>query len=170
MGIMMVSLFNFGSDSTPKRRTPCTKAVTEAVWLKYSGHNVRGKCYVCGRDIDYLNFEVGHNRSHKAGGKWNVNNLRPVCRTCNRSMGARTTIESFKKKHFTVKSKTSTEEKTPTKKITRKKTSTTKPTKRKTTKRKSKSKTSTKKTTKRKKTSTKKKTKSIRRKSFRGFV
>jgi len=44
-------------------------------------------------------FEVGHNKPFAKGGEWNINNLRPICRTCNRSMRTMT-IEEFKKKFF----------------------------------------------------------------------
>jgi len=89
----------FGEDSTPKKRRSCPKAVKEAHWRKYIGNKLKGKCYVCGKPITFFDFEVGHNRAFVKGGSWNINNLRPICRTCNRSMGTMT-IEAFKKKYF----------------------------------------------------------------------
>lgn len=83
----------------PKRRMACPKAVKESVWLKYFGHKMTGECYVCKRPISFMNFEVGHNKPFAKGGKWNINNLRAICRTCNRSMGTMT-IEAFKKNYF----------------------------------------------------------------------
>ena len=104
------------------KRTSCPQSVKETLWRKYFGNTLTGECYVCGKPIDYTSFEVGHNKPHIKGGKWNVNNLRPLCRSCNRSMGTMT-VETFKKKHF---SKKSTSEKkkpktTPKKKKTTKK-------------------------------------------------
>ena len=61
-----------------------------------------GKCYVCQKPILFTDFEVGHNKPFSKGGTWNINNLRPICRTCNRSMGSMT-IEAFKIKYFTKK-------------------------------------------------------------------
>jgi 5-methylcytosine-specific restriction endonuclease McrA len=58
-----------------------------------------GKCYVCERPISFTTFEVGHNRPFAKGSKWNINNLRPICGVCNRSMGTMT-IEAFKKRYF----------------------------------------------------------------------
>jgi 5-methylcytosine-specific restriction endonuclease McrA len=89
------------STSAPKssQRKPCPKAVKDAVWLKYFGYEMIGKCYVCGKPISYMDFEVGHNKPFTKGGEWNINNLRPICRTCNRSMGTMT-IEAFKRKYF----------------------------------------------------------------------
>jgi 5-methylcytosine-specific restriction endonuclease McrA len=92
----------YGVKSTPKKRTSCPKAVKETVWRKYFGNKMSGKCYVCKKPILFTDFEVGHNKSFSKGGTWNVNNLRPICRTCNRSMGTMS-IEAFKRKHFSIK-------------------------------------------------------------------
>jgi 5-methylcytosine-specific restriction endonuclease McrA len=85
-----------------KRRKSCPKAVKQSVWLKYFGEKMIGKCYVCKRSISYMNFEVGHNKPVAKGGKSKINNVRPICRTCNRSMGT-IAIEDFKKKYFSKK-------------------------------------------------------------------
>ena len=82
-----------------KRRKKAPKSVKESVWLKYNKNRMTGKCYVCGRTVHYMSFELGHNKAHAGGGKWNINNLRPICRTCNRSMGTMS-IETYKKKYF----------------------------------------------------------------------
>jgi hypothetical protein len=95
------------SEEKPKR-TPCPKAVKEAVWKIYFGNNMIGKCYVCGAEITFTNFELGHNKPHTKGGKWVVENLRPLCRTCNRSIGDKMTVEAFKKKYFSSKPKSVT--------------------------------------------------------------
>jgi len=93
----------YGKKSTPKKRKSCPKTVKEMVWAKYCGINkMIGKCYVCNRPIHFTSFEVGHNKAFTKGGKWNINNLRPICRTCNRSMGTMS-IEAFKRKHFSIK-------------------------------------------------------------------
>lgn len=83
-----------------KKRSSCPKTVKETVWRKYFRNEMSGKCYVCGKAINFTDFEVGHNKPFTKGGKWNINNLRPICRTCNRSMGT-TSIEAFKRKYFT---------------------------------------------------------------------
>jgi 5-methylcytosine-specific restriction endonuclease McrA len=88
------------------KRTPCPQAVKEALWRKYFGSNMDGNCYVCKESIKFTNFEPGHNTPASKGGKWSVTNLRPLCRTCNRSMGDKMTVEAFKKKHFVTKPKT----------------------------------------------------------------
>lgn len=93
----------WGTTSTPKKRSSCPKSVKESVWAKYCGINkMIGKCYVCSKPIHFTDFEVGHNKAFAKGGKWNINNLRPICKSCNRSMGTMT-IESFKRKYFSKK-------------------------------------------------------------------
>ena len=84
-------------NSVKRPRTPCPKSVKEALWIKYFKNNINGKCYVCGTPITLFNFEVGHNKPFSKGGEWNINNLRPLCRSCNRSMGTMT-VEKYKKK------------------------------------------------------------------------
>jgi len=39
--------------------------------------------------IQITNFDAGHIESEKRGGTNNINNLKPICRTCNTSMGTR---------------------------------------------------------------------------------
>jgi 5-methylcytosine-specific restriction endonuclease McrA len=85
--------------SMKRKRESCPKAVKEAVWRKYCKDKLTGKCYVCRRPIYFTFFEVGHNKAYSKGGTWNIQNLRPICRTCNRSMGT-TPIETFKRKYF----------------------------------------------------------------------
>jgi 5-methylcytosine-specific restriction endonuclease McrA len=101
-------LFPYPKSNEKPKRTPCPKAVKEAVWKIFFGNSMVGNCYVCGADITFTNFELGHNKPHTKGGKWVVENLRPLCRTCNRSIGDKMTVEAFKKKYFSHKSKPAT--------------------------------------------------------------
>ena len=113
----------WGTTRTSSRRKSCPKAVKEAVWRKYNGNKMNGKCYVCQVKITFTNFEVGHNKPYSKGGEWTVANLRPICRSCNRSMGTMT-IEAFKRKYFSSpKKKRSSASKTVKKKKTKRKSS-----------------------------------------------
>ncbi len=69
------------------------------VWNKYIGANkTEGECYACGKvTINIMDFDLGHNKAVAKGGKDHVDNLRPICRTCNSSMGTMS-IETFKKR------------------------------------------------------------------------
>jgi molecular chaperone DnaK (HSP70) len=83
-----------------KERIP--KAVRVAVWNKYN--NIKdgiSNCYVgCGEQISQNNFECGHVISEKFGGKITIDNLRPICPNCNKSMGSMNMMEFIKKYNF----------------------------------------------------------------------
>ena len=84
----------------PRRQTrkKLTKDQRVEVWNKYIGaRKAEGPCYVCKRTIHITDFDVGHNIAKSKGGTDNLANFRPICRTCNRSMGTMT-IEVYKKK------------------------------------------------------------------------
>lgn len=72
------------------------KAVRTAVWNNFIGNEKGvGKCYVgCGEQISQNNFECGHVISEKCGGKVILDNLRPICSNCNKSMGQKN-MEDF---------------------------------------------------------------------------
>jgi hypothetical protein len=54
----------------------------------YFGDKSSGFCQCCKYEpIQITNFDAGHIQSEKRGGTNTLNNLKPVCRTCNTSMG-----------------------------------------------------------------------------------
>lgn len=60
----------------------------EKVWETYMGNIAKGKCFCCNnRDITPFHFEAGHVESKSLGGSDDVENLRPLCSPCNKSMG-----------------------------------------------------------------------------------
>ena len=76
------------------------KAVHDSVWKKYMGNKTEGRCYCCKLEpITFFNFEVGHNKARIKGGSDDIENLRPICKTCNTSMATQS-IENFRAKHF----------------------------------------------------------------------
>lgn len=44
-------------------------------------------CYVCEKMLDHTSFEAGHIEPHIKGGLNTLDNLRPVCGACNKTMG-----------------------------------------------------------------------------------
>jgi len=73
------------------RKIPAT--VRNVVWLKYVNKE-DPKCFCCKIEkISKGNFECGHIISHKEGGKINIQNLRPICSLCNKSMGKMDMLE-----------------------------------------------------------------------------
>lgn len=73
-------------------------AVRTAVWNTYIGREYGlGYCFVgCGEQISQANFECGHVQSRKFGGSNEIENLRPVCSRCNKSMGTQNMFEFMK--------------------------------------------------------------------------
>jgi len=79
-----------------KKKIPM--ALREQVWLLYLGDRVfKQKCTVkwCENQITPFSFEVGHNIPESKGGTIDIDNLRPICYKCNRSMGDDYTIDEF---------------------------------------------------------------------------
>jgi 5-methylcytosine-specific restriction endonuclease McrA len=84
----------------PKTRHKIPKRIKDLVWEMYIGADkAEGKCYVCGKTIHITDFEVGHNKAVSKSGSDRPENLRPICRSCNLSMGTMS-IEAFKRKYF----------------------------------------------------------------------
>lgn len=72
-------------------------ALRREVWIKNNGKVFNAKCKVswCNNEITPFNFECGHNIPESKGGKTNLDNLLPICSSCNKSMGNRYTIIEF---------------------------------------------------------------------------
>lgn len=81
-------------DSLKRKSIP--KAVKVSIWKKYiSPSKLDGKCFVgCGTLIQINNFEAGHVISFSNGGENTIENLRPICSLCNKSMG-KTNMNEF---------------------------------------------------------------------------
>ena len=62
----------------------------------YNEHN----CPICNLTlISIIKFEVGHIISLANCGDNNIENLKPICEKCNRSMGVKN-MEEYKKKYY----------------------------------------------------------------------
>jgi len=88
---------------TVKKRTSIPHSVRMTIWKNNFGPSkAQGLCYVCGETISIRNFECGHVKSKENGGDDSIENLKPVCSDCNKSMGTMN-LELFKKKFFSKK-------------------------------------------------------------------
>lgn len=86
---------------TVRRTIP--KSVKDSVWNSNIGQDKPyGNCFICGKPIHIQDFDVGHNKAVTKGGTDNISNLKPICRTCNTSMGTMS-IEAYKKRYFSKK-------------------------------------------------------------------
>jgi len=87
-------------EETKKLRKSIPKSLKILVWDKNIGKEKGiGECDVCKSEIDSKNFECGHVKSVKDGGETNIENLLPICSSCNKSMGTQNLLE-FKEKYF----------------------------------------------------------------------
>ena len=113
---MLIGKGGYGYGAKPKPiRKAISKDLREKVWLKYMGNRTQGKCYCCKiKPIHYTDFFVGHNKSVFSGGNNHINNLKPICRSCNLGMKTKS-IEWYKKKYYSKPSKK------PKRKVARKK-------------------------------------------------
>ena len=82
------------------KRTKIPKKLKNMIWDENIGKKFGvGKCYCCGEEIDSKNFEAGHIISVKNGGETILDNLKPICSCCNKSMGTEN-LEDFKQKYM----------------------------------------------------------------------
>jgi 5-methylcytosine-specific restriction endonuclease McrA len=76
------------------------KKLKNMIWDKYIGKEKGiGQCYCCSEYIDSKNFEAGHIIPEAKGGPTTVDNLRPICSCCNKSMGTQN-MDEFKEKYM----------------------------------------------------------------------
>ena len=62
------------------------------VWETFIGSKIEGVCFCCNTNkitpfTSHHTFQAGHIVSEKMGGKCSIDNLLPICRDCNRTMG-----------------------------------------------------------------------------------
>lgn len=75
--------------------------VKNALWNQYFGNSMNGICCCCKTTpIHSTNFDCGHIISEKLGGNVHLDNLKPICRTCNSSMGIQNMDDYMKKYGF----------------------------------------------------------------------
>lgn len=67
-----------------------------------------GYCWCCRSTIiNTFDFEAGHVQARSKGGGDEIENLRPICGICNRSMGSENMIE-FQKRNGFISAQTTT--------------------------------------------------------------
>ena len=88
----------FKEKNKKKNKRKIDFRVRQNVWNKYIGESIaKSKCYCCKMtDISMFNFNCGHVISVHDGGTIDIENLRPICQTCNLSMGTQNMFEYIK--------------------------------------------------------------------------
>ena len=81
------------------RKKAIPKVVRQNVWNTYMGeYSGKGYCFCCNyTELTSFQFECGHVVSEYNGGDVNVENLRPICSLCNKSMGKKNMVEYMTK-------------------------------------------------------------------------
>ena len=75
-------------DTCKSKNKSLPKAVRLALWNNTFGERQGvGTCCCCGRELTQQSFEAGHVQAASQGGSDTLDNLRPICGPCNRSMG-----------------------------------------------------------------------------------
>ena len=75
--------------SVVSKKATIPKKIREDAWNTHVGKDKNSVFCVCCRTsvIDVFNFHAGHVKSEASGGAVTVENIRPVCSSCNLSMG-----------------------------------------------------------------------------------
>ena len=82
------------------KRRSIPKIIKDNLWNKtFTEKSGLGQCFVCKGKITSRSFDCGHVISVANGGTDQLDNLQPVCSTCNKSMGTQNMIE-FKQQYF----------------------------------------------------------------------
>lgn len=85
----------------PYKKKQIPQSVRIAVWDTYIGRAIgETTCTVCNNSkISQFNFHCGHIIAEKYGGTISIENLRPICKSCNSSMRT-CNLEEYKLKYF----------------------------------------------------------------------
>jgi esterase/lipase len=83
-----------------QRKKSIPKILKDLTWQRWIGDDIaKAKCLCCGvNEIKMNSFHCGHVVSEAMGDPTTVDNLRPVCATCNLSMRTQN-MEKFKGQH-----------------------------------------------------------------------
>lgn len=81
-------------------RKQIPKKIRGQVWAFHFGTSTKGVCYCCKKSLDVFDiWHAGHILSRASGGADTADNLRPVCPSCNLSMGTEN-MDDFKKRYY----------------------------------------------------------------------
>lgn len=86
--------------TTPYKKKAIPKTIRNQVWRKYCGNSLDSKCYCCHQKLQYECWEAGHIVAEVNGGETSLENLRPICVACNRSMGRMNMTDFMRKYHM----------------------------------------------------------------------
>jgi hypothetical protein len=89
-------------DSSAEPRKTIPKKIRGEAWKNQFKDNTKGSCFCCKKELDVFDdWHAGHIVSHSNGGTDTALNLRPVCGSCNLSMGTEN-MDAFKARCYPV--------------------------------------------------------------------
>ena len=87
-------------DLTAEPRKAIPKKIRGEAWKIQIGGSTNGSCFCCKKELDVFDdWHAGHIISHSNGGTDTELNLRPVCGSCNLSMGTEN-MDTFKSRCY----------------------------------------------------------------------
>ena len=87
-------------DKTGQPRKSIPKKIRGEVWTNHFGSSTKGNCFCCKTKLDIFDcWHAGHIVAHSNGGIDAADNLRPVCLSCNLSMGTEN-MDLFKERCY----------------------------------------------------------------------
>ena len=93
----MVEITLLNTQKYKKKNIP--KALRNIVVNKHFGNRFISNCFVCYKEFNRDDVQIGHVISEKNGGQTIEQNLRCICKTCNCSMGTQN-LNDFKECYF----------------------------------------------------------------------
>ena len=83
------------------KKKPIPKTLKMSVWYTHIGKEIgMVKCPCCNsNEISQMDFDCGHVIAESKGGPMTIENLKPICNRCNRSMRTMN-MNEFKQKYF----------------------------------------------------------------------
>ena len=75
------------------------RKIRQEVWTEHNGAAFESPCFVdwCTNIVNVFNYQVGHDIPKSKGGPNTLDNLKPICESCNQSMGNKYTIKEWNK-------------------------------------------------------------------------
>ena len=88
------------ANSEPRKAIP--KKIRGEAWKIQFGESTKGSCFCCKKELDVFDdWHAGHIVSHSNNGTDTADNLRPLCGSCNLSMGTEN-MDAFKARCYPI--------------------------------------------------------------------
>lgn len=94
--VEILDKYDGGTICHKPKKTAIPQALKKQLWIRIFGKEFIGKCTVCECVLDTWSFEAGHITAESNGGETCIDNLMPICPSCNKSQGTKDMFE-FKK-------------------------------------------------------------------------